>query len=155
MIDGLFTTPVYSRRTVRFVNSAFPKKKNLRKVTQISSLSYMLSLSGRLANSRIDIYVITHSTLSLLHAKRTERLTSIHRGPRSVCLIQQWLNFSYFIKIGWSEIIFAQNIYVWLRLTEWGTMSFPILTTQEPRRKKSLVLVGYRIQTNEINKRIN
>ena len=29
MVDGLFTTPVYSPRRGRFVNSAFPKKKNL------------------------------------------------------------------------------------------------------------------------------
>ena len=29
MLDGLFTTPVYSRRRVRFVNSAFPNKNNL------------------------------------------------------------------------------------------------------------------------------
>ena len=29
MLDGLFTTPVYSRRRDRFVNSAFPNKKNL------------------------------------------------------------------------------------------------------------------------------
>ena len=29
MLDGLFTTPVYSRRRGRFVNSAFPNKKNL------------------------------------------------------------------------------------------------------------------------------
>ena len=29
MVDGLFTTPVYSRRRGRFVNSAFPNKKNL------------------------------------------------------------------------------------------------------------------------------
>ena len=29
MVDGLFTTPVYSPRRGRFVNSAFPNKKNL------------------------------------------------------------------------------------------------------------------------------
>ena len=29
MLDGLFTTPVCSRRRGRFVNSAFPNKKNL------------------------------------------------------------------------------------------------------------------------------
>ena len=29
VVDGLFTTPVYSRRRGRFVNSAFPNKKNL------------------------------------------------------------------------------------------------------------------------------
>ena len=29
VVDGLFTTPVYSPRRVRFVNSAFPNKKNL------------------------------------------------------------------------------------------------------------------------------
>ena len=29
MVDGLFTTPVYSRRRGRFVNSAFPNKTNL------------------------------------------------------------------------------------------------------------------------------
>ena len=29
VLDGLFTTPVYSRRRSRFVNSAFPNKKNL------------------------------------------------------------------------------------------------------------------------------
>ena len=29
VVDGLFTTPVYSPRRGRFVNSAFPKKKNL------------------------------------------------------------------------------------------------------------------------------
>ena len=29
VVDGLFTTPVYSRRRDRFVNSAFPNKKNL------------------------------------------------------------------------------------------------------------------------------
>ena len=29
VIDGLFTTPVYSRRRGRFVNSAFPNKKHL------------------------------------------------------------------------------------------------------------------------------
>ena len=29
MLDGLFTTPVYSRRRDRFANSAFPNKKNL------------------------------------------------------------------------------------------------------------------------------
>ena len=29
MLDGLFTTPVYSRRRSRFVNSAFSKKKIL------------------------------------------------------------------------------------------------------------------------------
>ena len=29
VLDGLFTTPVYSRRRGRFVNSAFPNKKNL------------------------------------------------------------------------------------------------------------------------------
>ena len=29
VFDGLFTTPVYSRRRDRFVNSAFPNKKNL------------------------------------------------------------------------------------------------------------------------------
>ena len=28
MVDGLFTTPVYSLRRGRFVNSAFPNKKN-------------------------------------------------------------------------------------------------------------------------------
>ena len=28
-VDGLFTTPVYSPRRGRFVNSAFPNKKNL------------------------------------------------------------------------------------------------------------------------------
>ena len=31
MLNGLFTTPVYSRRRGRFVNSAFPNKKNLAK----------------------------------------------------------------------------------------------------------------------------
>ena len=32
MLNGLFTTPVYSRRGGRFVNSAaFPNKKNLAK----------------------------------------------------------------------------------------------------------------------------
>ena len=29
VVDGLFTTPVYSPRRGRFVNSAFPNKKNL------------------------------------------------------------------------------------------------------------------------------
>ena len=29
MLDGFFTTPIYSRRRGRFVNSAFPNKKNL------------------------------------------------------------------------------------------------------------------------------
>ena len=29
VVDGLFTTPVYSPRRGRFVNSAFPDKKNL------------------------------------------------------------------------------------------------------------------------------
>ena len=29
VVDGLYTTPVYSPRRDRFVNSAFPKKKNL------------------------------------------------------------------------------------------------------------------------------
>ena len=29
MVDGLFATAVYSRRRGRFVNSAFPNKKNL------------------------------------------------------------------------------------------------------------------------------
>ena len=29
VVDGLFATPVYSRRRGRFVNSAFPNKKNL------------------------------------------------------------------------------------------------------------------------------
>ena len=29
VFDGLFTTPVFSRRRDRFVNSAFPNKKNL------------------------------------------------------------------------------------------------------------------------------
>ena len=29
MVDGLFSTPVYSRRRGRFENSAFPNKKNL------------------------------------------------------------------------------------------------------------------------------
>ena len=29
MLDGLFTTPVYSRRRGRFVNSPFPNKKHL------------------------------------------------------------------------------------------------------------------------------
>ena len=29
VVDGLFTTPVYSPRRRRFVNSAFPNKKNL------------------------------------------------------------------------------------------------------------------------------
>ena len=29
VVDGLFTTPVYSRRRSRFVNSAFSKKKIL------------------------------------------------------------------------------------------------------------------------------
>ena len=29
VVDGLFTTPVYSRRKGRFVNSAFPNKKNM------------------------------------------------------------------------------------------------------------------------------
>ena len=29
MLDGLFTTPVYSRRRSRFVNSAFSNKKIL------------------------------------------------------------------------------------------------------------------------------
>ena len=29
VFDGLFTTPVYSRRIDRFVNSAFPSNKNL------------------------------------------------------------------------------------------------------------------------------
>ena len=29
MVDGLFTTPVYSRRRGRFVNSEFPNKTNL------------------------------------------------------------------------------------------------------------------------------
>ena len=29
MLGGLFTTPVYSRRRGRFVNSGFPNKKNL------------------------------------------------------------------------------------------------------------------------------
>ena len=29
VVDGLFTTPVYSPRRDRFVNSAFPNKKNL------------------------------------------------------------------------------------------------------------------------------
>ena len=29
MLDGLFTTPVYSRRRGRFVNSAFPNQKHL------------------------------------------------------------------------------------------------------------------------------
>ena len=28
-LDGLFTTPIYWRRRGRFVNSAFPNKKNL------------------------------------------------------------------------------------------------------------------------------
>ena len=31
VVDGLFTTPVYSRRRGRFVNSAFPNKKILAK----------------------------------------------------------------------------------------------------------------------------
>ena len=29
VLDGLFTTPVYSRKRDRFVNSAFPSKKHL------------------------------------------------------------------------------------------------------------------------------
>ena len=29
VVDGLFTTPLYSPRRSRFVNSAFPNKKNL------------------------------------------------------------------------------------------------------------------------------
>ena len=29
VVDGLFTTPVYSRRRSRFLNSAFPNKNNL------------------------------------------------------------------------------------------------------------------------------
>ena len=29
LLDGLLTTPVYSQRRGRFVNSAFPNKKNL------------------------------------------------------------------------------------------------------------------------------
>ena len=29
VVDGLFTTPVYSPRRGRFVNPAFPNKKNL------------------------------------------------------------------------------------------------------------------------------
>ena len=37
MLDGLFTTPIYSRRRVRLVNSAFPNKKNL---TQKSKFIY-------------------------------------------------------------------------------------------------------------------
>ena len=37
VLDGLFTTPVYSRRRGRFVDSAFPNKKNL---AQKSNLIY-------------------------------------------------------------------------------------------------------------------
>ena len=37
VVDGLFTTPVYSPRRGRFVNSAFPDKKNL---TQKSKFIY-------------------------------------------------------------------------------------------------------------------
>ena len=29
VLDGLFTTPVYSRRRDRFMNSSFPNKKHL------------------------------------------------------------------------------------------------------------------------------
>ena len=37
VVDGLFTTPVYSRRRGRFVNSAFPNRKHL---AQKSKFSY-------------------------------------------------------------------------------------------------------------------
>ena len=36
VVDGLFTTPVYSPRRSRFVSSAFPDKKNLAQKTKFN-----------------------------------------------------------------------------------------------------------------------
>ena len=85
---------------------------------------HTLALRG-LANSRFDIYVVTHSTFSLLHAKRFERLTSINREPRSVC----WSSNDYisFIEISSSEMLVSQKYFmygwVWLSGEIWAFQS--------------------------------
>ena len=52
VVDGLFTTPVYSPRRDRFVNSAFPNKKNL---AQKRSLFMTNKFESKCRNSKFQV----------------------------------------------------------------------------------------------------
>ena len=72
VLDGLFTTPVYSRRRGRFVNSAFPNKKNLAQKRSLFMTNKFESkcLQKFYVSSKQDKECFRKTTSYLEHASR-------------------------------------------------------------------------------------
>ena len=78
VVDGLFTTPVYSPRRGRFVNSAFPNKKNLAQQRRLfmTNKSYVSSKHEKECYMKTTSYLEEPNPAPFLSALRAKNDTT-------------------------------------------------------------------------------